>query len=279
MTDQIATNPDQEVVEIPAEQPVESLDEGLPVEPEPAPVEDDTEEVEREGQKYRIPKALKNELLMHADYTRKTQAIADERKALEAERSQIRQVNEELLNSRAEVIALDKTLAQYAQVDWNALSTSDPVKAQQLWIDFSQLKDNRQKAVEKYGQAEHQLNLKQQQEFAKRAEETKAVLQRDIKDWTPETAQKHVEFARTLGFNDQQIQIAMATDPASVKLLNMAYQFDQMLKKATKPPVAPIVEPKPVQKVTGPAKVTKSPADMSDKEFSEWRRRQIAQRR
>ena len=279
MTDQVATNPTPEVVEAHVEQPVENLDDGLPVEQEPAQVEDDTEEVEREGQKYRIPKALKNELLMHADYTRKTQAIADERKALEAERSQIRQVNEELLNSRAEVIAIDKTLAQYAQVDWNALSTSDPVKAQQLWIDYSQLKESRQQAVNKYSQAEHQLNLRQQQEIAKRAEETRQVLQRDIKDWTPETQQKHVEFARTLGFNDQQIQIAMATDPASVKLLNMAYQFDQMLKKATKPPVAQTVEPKPVQKVSGPSKVTKSPEDMTDKEFAEWRKRQIAQRR
>ena len=65
-----------EVVETP-----ENLDEGLPVEVvEPPPTEEELEEIEREGQKYKIPKALKNEFLMHKDYTQKTQSLAEEKK-------------------------------------------------------------------------------------------------------------------------------------------------------------------------------------------------------
>lgn len=36
---------------------------------------DDTEEVEHDGQVYRIPRALKGAFLMHGDYTRKTQEL------------------------------------------------------------------------------------------------------------------------------------------------------------------------------------------------------------
>ena len=46
--------------------------------------DDDSEEVEHEGQKYRIPKALKSALMMNADYTRKTQEVAEQRPAQRA---------------------------------------------------------------------------------------------------------------------------------------------------------------------------------------------------
>lgn len=277
MTEQVTAPVDLEVV------PDTSinLDEPAPIEePEqPAIEDDDHEEVERDGQKYRIPKALKGELLMQADYTKKTQTLAEERKAFEQERQNARQVNEEMLNARAQVMFLDQQLQQYSQVDWQTLSAQDPLKAQQLWIDYSQMKDRRQGAAATYSQAEQQLQLKAQQEFAKRAEETRSAIQRDVKDWSPELEKNLVGFAKTLGYPDQQIQMALATDPASVKLLHMAYQFNQTLKNATKPPQVPKIDPKPVNKVSGVAKATKEPADMTDKEFAEWRRRQIAQRR
>lgn len=279
MTDQLTTNPETEVV-TPDDSIIEGelAEDGQPEGQATAP-EDDTDEVEKDGQKYRVPKALKNEFLMHSDYTRKTQAIADERKQLEQERGALRNINDAMLNARAEVISIDKTLAQYQQVDWQALSAQDPAKAQQLWFDYSQLKDRRQQAVETYGQADQQRNLLAQQELAKRAEETKLTIQRDIKDWSPDLQNKLVDFAKSLGYQDQQIQLALAADASSVKLLHMAYQFTQMLKKAATPPATAKPDPKPVQKVAGVAKATKDPSDMSDKEFAEWRRRQIAQRR
>lgn len=48
---------------------------------------DELEEMEIEGRRHLIPKVLKGSFLMHADYTRKTQALAAERAALEAERA------------------------------------------------------------------------------------------------------------------------------------------------------------------------------------------------
>jgi len=260
---------DADVIDSDLEQP-----DGQATEPEI-----ETEEVEHDGKKYSIPKALKPNLMMQADYTRKTQEVAELRKSLETERTQIRQANEEMMTARATVMAIDAQLAQYQQIDWNTLSQQDPVRAQQLFIDQSQLKDRRQQAVGMYSQLEQQQSLRTQQEFAKRAEETKTVLQRDVKDWGPELERNLVGFAKELGYQDQQIQMALATDPASVKLLHMAYQFKQTLQKATQKPQVQKIDPKPVQKVGGVAKATKSVEQMTDKEFADWRKRQIAQRR
>ena len=56
-----------------------------PEEMEPPP---ELEEVEHEGKKYQIPKPLKGALLMQADYTRKTQEVAEQRRAVEEQQRQ-----------------------------------------------------------------------------------------------------------------------------------------------------------------------------------------------
>ena len=53
---------------------------GAPDEGQP---EDDTEEVDWDGAKYRVPKPLKDALLRQADYTRKTQELAEQRRTVE----------------------------------------------------------------------------------------------------------------------------------------------------------------------------------------------------
>jgi hypothetical protein len=45
--------------------------------------EQETEEIDFNGEKHRIPKALKGAFLMQADYTRKTQEIAERGRSLE----------------------------------------------------------------------------------------------------------------------------------------------------------------------------------------------------
>lgn len=246
---------------------------------EQLPLEEEFEEIEKEGKQYKIPKALKGDFMMQSDYTRKTQGLADERKAFEAERQQMRQVNDDMLNARAEVIGLDGQIKQYEMVDWQALSAQDPLKAQQLWIDFSQLKDRRNMAVQKYSQAEHSFQLTAQQEFAKRREETSEVLRRDVKGWGQQLEADLKKYGASLGYSQHQLDIAFAVDPISVKLLHQGYQYNQSLKKATERPPEPKIEPKPVQKVGGTAKAKVSPSDMTDAQFAAWRAKQIANRR
>jgi predicted RNase H-like nuclease (RuvC/YqgF family) len=199
------------------------------------PEDDDSEEVEHDGQKFRIPKAIKPLLMMQADYTRKTQEVAELRKTVEAQRAQGAQLDGELIQSQAKIVAIDERLAEFGRLteqDWANLEAQDPVQAQTLWRQFSQLKDTRQQAVGELQHKAQQRHLEQQRMSAKQIEEGQAVLARDIKDWSPEKAGKLSDFAvREFGFSPQEI--GGIIDPRMVKVLNRLFEADQVLKKQT----------------------------------------------
>ncbi|MDE2439561.1 MAG: hypothetical protein KGP14_00950 [Betaproteobacteria bacterium] len=231
--------------------------------------DDDSEEVEHEGQKYRIPKALKGALMMNADYTRKTQEVAELRRAAEAERAQYSQANAQQVQAMAQVVAADQQLQQFAQVNWQELSNEDPVRAQQLWMQYSQLKDYRQQVAGQVQQMEQQRAFETQQETAKRIEEGNAVLKRDIPNWGPEVAQQINTFAaKEFGFQPQEL--AQVTDPRVVKILHAAMVGAQLVKKQQEGTPSSQQQPavKPVTKVGG----NNAPArrDMNSMPVGDW---------
>src|ERR1051326_1092636 len=94
-------------------------------------VDDDLDELEFDGEKYTIPKKLKPGFMMQADYTRKTQEVAQTRQELEAERERVAQqakVTESLTENRKKLILAEATLDRYAKADWAKLEAEDPFK-------------------------------------------------------------------------------------------------------------------------------------------------------
>src|SRR4051794_25376107 len=86
---------------------------------------DETEEVERGGKTYRVPKALKGELMMHADYTRKTQEVAATRRALEQRAVDLAEAEVQTRAALGEHVAevaqlhgIEAELARLGAVDW-----------------------------------------------------------------------------------------------------------------------------------------------------------------
>lgn len=185
--------------------------------------EDDSEEIEHEGQKHRIPKALKDAFLMQADYTRKTQAVAQERQALEAERNQFRQLSQAEINAQATMIAIDQSIAEYNQIDWDAWEDQDPMAANKAWRQFQQLQLRRNTAVEQFSQAQQQRTFQEQQEAAKRMEEGTRELAEKIPGWNQEKAAALLDFGqKTYGFTRQELDGIV--DPRYVVALHDAMQ-------------------------------------------------------
>lgn len=238
---------------------------------------EETEEVEHEGKKYKIHKELKQALMFQADYTRKTQAVAEERRAVEAMRNQYAQASQEHLQGLAQLVAIDEQINQYASVDWNTLNSQDPFQASQLWNQYQQLKEGRQMTAAQLQQREQQRTFEAQQISAKQLEEARQVLERDIKGWSPEMAQQiSSHAAKEYGFQPHELSGVM--DPRHVKVLHDAWVGRQLMAKQSEKP-KPEVTAKPVKTVGGnSAKTSKDPAQMTDAEFVAWRRRQIAQR-
>ena len=191
------------------------------------------EEIEHEGATHRIPKALKGAFLMQADYTRKTQELADQRRGFDSERetfSRAMQTQAAQMRELGRVHVLDETLAAYSQVDWAALRAQDPERANAMFQDYVQLRDQRDALAGHVQQALERESHEAQRSFAKRYTETNAVLSRDIKGWNQDTANKVRDFALGSGITAEQLTV-IATTPTLAKLLHKAWLGEQLVRK------------------------------------------------
>jgi len=234
------------------------------------------EEVEYEGKKYALPPELKDAILRQADYTRKTQELAQTRQQaeqtfaqqqarIEAERANIQAV--------ARLTALDERLQQYAGVDWDSLSQSNGELAQREFMKYQQLKDSRQQFVAQIQQHEGQRAMQEQQETARQLQDANEALSREIKGWSPDYAQSLREVAKSLGAKEEQLN--GIREPWIVKALHAQKVLAEMTKKAGA--AAPAVAAKPVRTISGGnAKATVDPDKMSIEDWMRHEQRRTA---
>jgi len=240
--------------------------------------EDDSEEVDYEGEKYKLPKKLKDALLRQQDYTQKTQAVAEQRRALEAQAQQVQQhaqLSQQYVAEYAEALALDKELAQYKTINWNQLMDADPVQAMKLDRQMRDIQARRDEVVSSVTQKQQAQAIEAPRIAQQRLNEGRAVLERKIKGWAPDTAKALASFGMEQGFTEQEL--AQVNDPRTVKLLHKAWQYDQLMKAKTAKP-EPVTQERPVTRITASKGTVKTPDKMTDKEFAAWRRNQIRNR-
>ena len=246
----------------------------------PEEVEEELEGIKLRGSKESIEK-LKSERLMQADYTRKTQDVAETRKSLEAERTQFQETaksHQEYIREVAQVVAVDERLAQFAQVNWQALNQQDPVQAQALHIEFTQLQARRGQLVGTLTQKQQQRQLEAQQIDAKRANEAEAVVMREIKDWGPEKHRQFMEYGKKSGLEPESVRKMLIEFPQAAKFLDKALTYDKVLAQRVK---KPMTEPAaPVTRVGGGAAASTKPlSEVSDAEYNRRRREYISKHR
>lgn len=214
--------------------------------------EDEFEEIEDSGKKYKIHRDLKPKLMMHADYTRKTQEIAEYRRTLEqvVHAQQAReqafaqqvQLQQQHLRGYAQLANLDQQIEHYAKLNWQQVEAQDPLTAQSHWRQYQQLKDQRAGLAGQLQQIERnaqetarrqELATQQEQEkaTAKQLQETERVLQRAIKDWNETTATAIRDYATgKAGYSMDELKNARG-DPRAFIILDKARRYDQLLEK------------------------------------------------
>jgi len=187
------------------------------------------------------------------DYTKKTQSLADERKQIEAQAQAIK-AQESMLQERAalqsalikdfaKITSVDESIEQFNSVDWNALTDSDPVQAQKLFYQFSQLTNQRNKLVAELNQKQEFMAQQQQAQHRELLEKGVEQLKRDIPDWSAERAKELRDTGKAIGFTEQEL--SSVVDPRMVRVLWEASQFRKLQsskpqtqnKVAGKPPV------------------------------------------
>ena len=235
----------------------------------------DEEEVEYEGNKYKVPKELKDALMRQSDYTRKTQEVAEQRKSIEQQQQEFQrnvQVQQQFMQDHAQLYALDSQIQQFSNLNWDEMISNDPVEAMKLDRQYRTLMEMRGQATTRIQQAQHELTLKSQQETAARLEQGKAQLAKEITGWSPEMAKELAAFGKEIGFSAEEL--GQIIDPRQVKVLHKAHLYDQLMKKAK--PAAPKVEAKPVTKISSKTETArKDPDKMSIDEWTKWRNDQL----
>ncbi len=240
--------------------------------------ESDEEETEYEGKKYKVPKELKDALLRQADYTRKTQEVAAEKRQVEQERQRFQaelQVHQQNQQEIGAITAIDQQLAQFGQVNWQALMDTDPVQAMKLDRQMRDMQAQRAQLANVITQRQQQFSHWQQQQAAAQMEEGQRVLQREIPGWNKELAGKLSEYGKARGYPEGFLSSVMS--PQFVIDLYNSYQFSELRKKATTKPKQ--IQEKPVTRIAASkgAAVT-DPDRMSSEQWLKWRNAQVKRR-
>lgn len=212
-------------------------DDGNPI---AEPPDDDEEEFDLdEGLKLKVPKdaaaklkELREGALRQADYTRKTQELAEERKAVRAERELFGKLSQAELAARVEIGKIDAQIADYETIDWDTWDQTDPQASQRAWRHLQSLKDGRGGAIQQFVQAQQQRTLIEQQETAKRLEQGQQELRTKIPDWSDDKAKALIDYGQTIGFSRQELD--SIDDPRMIVALHHALEGKQSKQAASK---------------------------------------------
>ena len=216
-------------------------------------IEEEMEDVDWNGKTFKGPKGLKDGILMQSAFTQKTQAVAEERKALETRRAEIDQqaaATEEELRDRAVLLGVNAQIDQYKDVDWVTLARTDPAGYNEHQARYMQLKAaaDETAASLKTKQAERTQNA--ERDLATRVEETLKFAREKIPGFKPEVIENLVQFAQSEGIPEEAIKSNWS--PTFLNLLHMANIGKLTLQKQSSlPKPAPAIPIAPLATVGG----------------------------
>ena len=196
----------------------------------------------------------KRQHLRQQDYTRKTQQVAEDRKAAEQQRQQY----ESQLNALS--VAANSNLNRYSQMtetDWQQMALQKPEDYKRHRAEFDQAVRYQQFLNNQV--AENNAKQEQQRETERKAQAADALqtLKATIPNWSNDLYGKIGEYAKTQGVDAEEF--ADIVDHRLITVLHKASQFDQA-KKVTKKKIAS----SPKKTLIG-GKATTKPANQKSK--------------
>jgi hypothetical protein len=167
------------------------------------------------------------------DYTKKSQALAEQRKAIEAERSHLEYVKQERQAYAQKLQALDSFLTQQHQgVDLEVLKETDPIGYAVAVAEQSQREKqlavvrNEQQRIAQQQQSEQQASL----QAHLRSESEKLVsLIPELATPQGDAVRKQIrDYAKSVGWSDQEL--SSVYDSRAVMTLYKAMKYEQLQK-------------------------------------------------
>lgn len=214
--------------------------------------------------------------LRQADYTRKTQELAEIRKAL-SERTQ--KLDTYVTQGEALVTTLvSEFQAEFNGIDWGKLAAEDPAQYVQKRHSFDERQRKLALAVGQLNAAKsQQAQLDQESTQQRLLDEQRKLIERlpewkDTKKATAESAELR-EYLTTSGYEPNEVN--GVTDHRAVILARKAMLYDKLMKQVPKAVAVPAAPPPP-SPAPSKAKAAPNPDRMTTDEWLKWRNSQLA---
>jgi len=180
------------------------------------------------------------------DYTRKTQEVAETRKAVQAELQQVQAERQQY----AQVLGQLAQQFEVQEPDWDHLRQTDPIEYSLQMADYQRNQQKRQVAQQEQQRVMAQIqqdNMKQMQDKLGREAEALSAL---IPEWKDAEKVKVVkamvkEQGKKLGFSDEEM--SQVFDHRAILALRKAALYDELMSKRE------TVKPKATQKTLKPS--------------------------
>ncbi len=250
-------------------EPDEEAEEATPDEDEAeaeTPAEDPAYKVKVNGEEVEVPLSeLLKGYSRTEDYKFKTMALADERRAVEAQKATVeRDVKLQYANELKQQIdtfeALDPVLAEARQIDWAKLKAEDPA----TFVQYSDAVNQRIALIEghreKIAAIESERAQAMQAEAEAEAAQRMEVAANRIVELMPELAEgtafqefanNNIGFLREVGFTPEEISEAI--DDRVLVMADKARRWDALQKAKTGLPAKKIVPKSQVRSMTSDA--------------------------
>ena len=210
----------EETVEAPAVDPQESE------QPEAQAEDSGYEEVELDGETYRVPPKLREAVLRQQDYTRKTQEVAETARMLQAHQQQMQmaaQFQQATAQDQQALQQLESQLAQYKSLDWASMDMETLTKAR---FQMDTIKDQAEQVRNKLNGAAAQFNQYLQNQRQQQLQQGLEYLRKAIPRFDAETVSALRNYAVGEGFTQPEVE--QINDPRLVKLMWKAQQYDTL---------------------------------------------------
>jgi hypothetical protein len=226
----------------------ETLEDDESEESDEEEVEDESEEttlytVTVDGEEHEVTEEeLVKGYSRQADYTRKTQQLAEHRKQIDqaveqykGEIAQTQQAREQYVSAVAQAIETNYShLQQFQNVDWERLKTEDREEYLTKRDDYRQAQEQIQSLQTAQGEAQNQAAAEAEKEHKRTVQEEHQKMVSIIPQWgeaeTRQAIAKTVsEFALTKGYTQEELN--QLVDHRSILVLMQAKAYEDMQKK------------------------------------------------
>ncbi len=267
----------------PADTPDETVD--LQATESGPEVEDDgLDDLEWEGQKYRVPRTMKPQLTdqlgnMSKHFTKSSQAHAEKTRELEQRAQRLAEqakVSDEEMQLRVQAHHVGSQLEAYEKYtpqQWQELKHTDHNSWVEHRMHLQALRDAKRDLDGKISEADSRRTRDATTEQSKRNEEAEAYAVSKLKGWNAKSAEEIVKFAVELGGANHKMEptkvlseLQKSMSPFMLEALYLARIGAETLKKQAAPPATPAVAPLEVvtAKRSAPNRVDLMKAGMDD---------------